>query len=304
MRAALMLIVALVAGFALAPARTHTAAGPALQAGCHLRVAFDEVRGGRAGMRWNVADTLNYDFAELTSRGQAADELVSDMRLEFTVGRCAGGRREGRSRYIVLTPAADGAVSLRLDASAAGARLGVGSRSLTEEQPVECALDVPEVRMQTYADAGVRVLRDTMTCLSLPALRMMDFASEGDLRAYLAASSDPAEGLWVYYDRDTDPMKSRPGGRYTLATVRANSHPGYDVYYLGGAAERAADWPCGRLKAELRPTTFADTYDLMWIQPDGLPVSGDTGAIIQGDMLTLQFPLYGATYRFSRAAFE
>lgn len=127
---------------------------------------------------------------------------------------------------------------------------------------------------------------------------------EGSLERMLlrvSDSEDHNEGIWEYFGKDADAAKVNIGGRYVLATV-ANGHDGYDIVYVAGAETNAGKWRPMRLKGRMRPTIFADDYDLEWIDAAGTPVAGDTYARMSGDrsLLTFGFPDYGATLRFRR----
>ena len=75
------------------------------------------------------------------------------------------------------------------------------------------------------------------------------------LRKHLSLSRDVNEGEWVYYDRDTDPVRLSVGGDYRFATI-SDGRGGYDIVYISGAVENAEAWPPMRVKGRLLPTGF------------------------------------------------
>lgn len=126
------------------------------------------------------------------------------------------------------------------------------------------------------------------------------FADPGELQAYLAESTDPREGMWTYFDRDTHPAGTSLGGKYKIATV-ANGQGGYEIVYVSGAKQHSADWQPMRLKGRLLRTGFISQYDLQWIQPDGRQLSNECSAELTAEgMLTLRFPAAAATVRFRK----
>lgn len=130
-------------------------------------------------------------------------------------------------------------------------------------------------------------------------LRQAGFNSVESLAEYLAASRDPAEGFWKYYDRKTDPLRAAIGGKYTLATVRT-ADGGYDIIYLAGADARYGLWQPLLVKGHLTPDGFDGCYLLSWRDADGAEISHETSATIEGDLLILSFPYWKATLRFAR----
>lgn len=126
------------------------------------------------------------------------------------------------------------------------------------------------------------------------------YADIDSLIARVKASPDSIEGVWEYLDRTNDPLYTRPGGRYTLATI-ANDEGSYDIVYIGGATVYPVRWQPGMIKGKLRPTIFIDHFDLEWIDAEFVPMTEDIHAsVTDGAILTLSFPLYKSEMRFSR----
>lgn len=131
-----------------------------------------------------------------------------------------------------------------------------------------------------------------------------------ELDRYFAASNDPVEGYWKYFDRSNDPMFARMGGRYTLAVVRSqepqqpdDTYPlaTYDIIYIDGAQTMADDWHPMMLKGALSSTIFDGQYDLKWIDATFDTMTDDINATVtDGALLTLNFPLLKTVLRFSK----
>ncbi len=147
------------------------------------------------------------------------------------------------------------------------------------------------------------LLRNDMLVRHLPAPMYSRFESVDSLMSYLGASSNPAEGVWRYLDRDMRPEKAVPGGYYTLATV-ADGNGGYEIVYLGGARYGEGSWQPLRLKGRLSPSGFADNYDLEWQAGDGRACPPESYATLDAEtgILALYFPLLDSSFRFRRVS--
>lgn len=121
------------------------------------------------------------------------------------------------------------------------------------------------------------------------------------LKQYLEKSNDKIEGYWKYLDRNNDPLRARPGGYYRLAIVKENEE--YLILYVSDAEVNADEWNTGMLKGRLKPTIFKDHYDLVWYDADMKIMDKDIHAfIVENSILTLEFPIYKTTLRFSKEA--
>lgn len=187
--------------------------------------------------------------------------------------------------------------SMKIDYDGVTATLFVGDAVAREVAavpfgPGEVSVDMPEgslcQRMQLVQQAENTDAGMLEGSLERMLLRVSD-------------SEDHNEGIWEYFGKDADAAKVNIGGRYVLATV-ANGHGGYDIVYVAGAGTNPGKWRPMTLKGRMRPTIFADDYDLEWIDAAGTHVTGDTYARMSADrsMLTFGFPDYGATLRFRR----
>lgn len=265
----------------------------------HFRVAPDPDSPSIWGIRWARADSLNYSFAEFKSDGTAAADNTYGSMLMLSTGICRDGRREitetGRlfGDTDLMRPGAG--ISMRLTSSARGTVLETGAARVMSTQRIDFPAD-SLLALESYISGAARVLFDRLDCDSVNAPQYTDTTR---LAERIRASGDPREGIWTVFDRDTDPLLSRLGGRYTLATVARPDGTCLAVC-LGGADEEREAWTPGRVKAVMTPTSIPGVYDLTWFQPDGTPVSDDTGAIFDGPLLTFQFPRWKATLRFRR----
>lgn len=280
-------------------AATHRLPARPVDVRWHVRVAPHPDRPSTWGIRWAVTDSLNYSFAEFSCQGIAAADNTYGTMLTLATGTCRDGRREvdDTRRFFGATDLSrpEAGVSLRLSASRSGTVLEAGDSRVFHTHSLDIGADALTA-LQGYASGGARVLFDRFSCDSIPAPQYVNTAR---LAERLRSSDNPREGLWTGFDRDTDPLMSRLGGRYVLATVMGDDGL-CRVVYMGGADEESDAWTPGRVKAVMAPTTIPDVYDLTWFQPDGTPVTDDTGASFDGHFLTFQFPRWKATLRFRR----
>ncbi|MCM1035894.1 MAG: hypothetical protein NC406_01035 [Bacteroides sp.] len=265
----------------------------------HVRATADERGGGRWGIRWHEGDRGR--FVEISHPGADGTDHVTGTLLTVTAGRLRGDTATVDSTLRLRIPPYTGSgwrsgVSLRLTAGEGGAAVAIGRRRAESTIDVPMHLDSLD-SLESYVGGGaVDILLDTMHITATPLPRYVDADSAV---ALATAGGDPRCSLWTYFDRDTDPLRSRPGGRYELASTVAPDGRVLLVY-LGGAADRADEWRPGRIKAEMRPTLIPGVYDLTWYAADGSAISLDAGATIEQHLLTVQFPDRRATLRFRR----
>lgn len=123
--------------------------------------------------------------------------------------------------------------------------------------------------------------------------RLHTSLTPADIDSLIAASDDPVAGYWEYLDRDNDPDRARPGGRYTLAIIPSGTAGRYDIIYASGARVNAGQWQCGMIKGHLTSTAFVDHYTLEWFDAMCQPVvselhgrpdqAGNTGTELSAD---------------------
>ncbi|MDE6289119.1 MAG: hypothetical protein K2M00_10115 [Muribaculaceae bacterium] len=260
----------------------------------HLRVLPGSRGKSTASLCWNILESGDCQFARLTydPAGGGAEweetillELGSKVNGTETVGR-HNLRLDGDPLRL--------GYSLRLGLTAGGATVAAAVRRAEEWFPV--AFDVSDsLRFEVRSTGIKKVLRYDLQSLSPEPPRYASFDNCESLHAYLATSTDACEGLWTHYDSDTDPRLTAIGGQYTVATV-SRGDGNYDIVYLDGDPS----WKELRIKGTLSPATFPGIFDLVWLQPSGVPVGTGCGAQILDDLLTLSFPYWKATLRLRR----
>lgn len=122
-----------------------------------------------------------------------------------------------------------------------------------------------------------------------------------ELQQACAPGQEAPLGMWRYLDRDNDAAFARPGGFYTLTVVADPAEQGtYLLLYLDGARVNSTAWKAGMIKGRLTPTRFIGRYRLEWRNADKTILQDEAAAILDGDILTLTFPLHQSHLRFTR----
>lgn len=246
----------------------------------------------RLTLLWNYVDSTRQRRAEFDIPAAAHDDGITSPRLLWRIVE----RRNGVDSLVakgddaLRDPA--GTFTLSLTASSAGARLRAGSTTLAIDIPVAFDRD-STASLGLLASRDVSMSEHTLRTVDAPALRPYP-APTADIERRIAESTDPAEGIWLYLDRDTDPEKANPAHVYTLATV-ADGKGAYTIVDISDPAAPA-------VKGFMAPLPFEGHYTLIWHTADGRRLDTDCGAVIShaGAVITLSFPMHSATLRFYR----
>lgn len=234
-------------------------------------------------------DAIDRDFVHLDIVGMEGDEPVTPVNTISLYDNVDASRSGENSMEIVVEPMS-GVTTVyvgnhRLYQVAAETLAypgGVGRWGIIARGPVEITTAVDEMG-------------------HLRTDRLLSEWTAETLDGRFATSSDPVEGYWDYLDRENDEQLSRMGGRYRLALV-SDGADGYDIIYVGGATINRDLWKTGMKRGHLAKTDFAGHYDLRWFDSSFEEIVHEAFANIeQGSILSLNFPLYGAKVRFSKA---
>ena len=254
------------------------------------------------GIVWSRTTPDDYCGVSVAFASQGAGDEVYDQSITVTQYAVSGGMR-----HIVSTrdypardidPRHDG-FSLKLQVRPSGAVVSGGGAMALFEETIESPAAAPGA-LGIATTSALRVMQCEMHCDSISRRRYIDPCTISER----LDASDRHQGYWTYFDRDTDPTLAQLGGTYSLATVaRDDGAPGYFIIYLGGA-RAGSSWRPGEVKGILSPTIFSHHYDLVWLDEQGLSMTAEQSATIDasGALLTLSFPLYKATIRFTRSA--
>lgn len=254
------------------------------------------------GIVWSRTTPDDYRGLSVTFAAQGDADEVYDRSITVTQYTVSGGSRRviSTADYPArdIDPRHDG-FSLKLQVRPSGAVVSGGGAMVLFEETIESPAAAPGA-LGIATTSALRVMQCEMHCDSINRRRYIDPCTISER----LDASDCHQGYWTYFDRDTDPTRAQLGGTYSLATVaRDDGAPGYFIIYLGGA-RAGSSWRPGEVKGILSPTIFSHHYDLVWLDEQGLSMTGEQSATIDasGALLTLSFPLYKATIRFTRSA--
>ncbi|MCM1451007.1 MAG: hypothetical protein NC102_01970 [Clostridium sp.] len=249
-----------------------------------------------ATLAWNASDSLNYSYCRLRLFGGDDDIYAGEASL--TIGRMRGGKDYPEEEHSFTPSPGFESLCLVYD--------GYSARAMTKDASCSVAYDPDGAAgIWLVAKTPLDCQRLSAMWLPRPAIEKHELADLAAIEEALAPSTDKAEGLWEYMDRDIDPGAASLGGRYHLATIK-NAEGDYDIVYLGGAEAEAGRWTPMSIKGRLSPTIFIGNYDLVWIDADGNRLERECNAQIDinGAILTLRFPLQKAQIRLRRCAFR
>lgn len=265
----------------------------------HLRLESPKSSDLKFAMVWNYADPSRRCRLNVKATpGIQADELLGGA-LSYELWQSDSLVSQGKSRSDHAV-ASDRGLSAVLNYNSSGAFVQIGDAAPRLTVPVDFDASAGQV-IGFEAPDNVRIIRNDIRTILRAAKEFAPFADTAELTAYIAASRDPREHIWTYLDRNTDPQKCEPGGRYTIATVKDDCG-GYLIVYLDGADYARGEWEPLQIKGRLRPTVFRDHFDLEWYDTRRRVVAAEANASVttSGSVLELNFPLLNSSMRFSR----
>ena len=262
----------------------------------HLRISPQRFNQASFEIRWNKVDSLSFSFARITTYGQGL-ETSNPIKVEIGSSSPLATQISTSQTFIDPNDPQEIGLSAVLDVSTAGAILSVGVAKPIAEIPVPFTVQVGST-IEGIVLKNAQITRDEFTASFIPPAELSSFGSIDQLIEYIQNSTDPYEGFWTYFDRVTTPGISSIGGYYTIATVASGSN--YSIIYISGAQSLAHNWQQLQIKGSLTPATFPGAFNLTWIQPSLIPLSYETSATIDGDLLTLSFPHWHTSLRFRR----
>lgn len=154
----------------------------------------------------------------------------------------------------------------------------------------------------TSRSGNIALTRKVVSYVPAKKMTMTSFATLDEIAEALeSCRGDNMAGIWEYIDEATDPDAASIGGKYTIAIIP--EPPGgsrYLIVYIDGAATSKKQWLTGMLKGTLWPTPFQSNFNLSWVDSEGDELSDGCDARIEGNLLTLDFPLLKSQIRFGR----
>ncbi len=264
----------------------------------HFRIKLNDHNGAKFGLKWNETDSANYKYATVETYGTATEDAWAES-INLIIGEVNNGQDSVYSKN-VITGDFDLyrlGISLRMDVGENGGILSIGSRQAIDTFEIAYNLNQSS-NIYGWIEGKAEILRNDLQISALTPATYAEFKDIETLKSYIDKSSDPNEGIWSYFDRNTDPLRTKLGGDYVLATIKADN--GYDIVYLDGANEEKASWKPMRIKGHLIPATFAGVFDLVWFTPEGKRIDFETSATIADDLLTISLPYWKSKVRYRR----
>lgn len=250
---------------------------------------------------WNYADSRNYDYVTIRRRGSDFGDMLDRSAVVVSVGYVADGSDNLVESVEVRKDigAVRGCSSLALEWSDGALNVYFGTKSLTKVLSVEMSHPrLPEAKIMSVGKIDVEYA--VVETVSDPAVELASGWDIDGLRRRLERPLDEMEGLWTFFDRETDDYRARLGGRYTLACV-ADGVGGYLLLYLDGAEVNASCWRPLMIKGRLTATQYENNYDLKWYDSVMNPMSSEDFAVFDGEsLLTLNFPIHRSKIRMAK----
>ncbi len=164
------------------------------------------------------------------------------------------------------------------------------------ERPTSCGI---------IAHRNIEILRQRISATAAESEIVSNYDKTQIDTRFASAEAQPIEGYWYFYDRSMPAMKAKLGGYYTIAIVRSKDNSdAYDILYVAGAQTCADQWQPMRIKGRIIRSGFADEYDLLWYDTDGMAAGKENSATLENSSstLVLNFPALETQLRFRRTA--
>ncbi len=260
---------------------------------------------------WRYVDSLNYTVARVSKNADQADD-ISGWSTTVQLENVRDGKADIIARQQFSSDSPDFSLLLIHRGPVARLYCADGQEIFDGNVAVPTPLvSGSEIRYEILA--GKPMAEPSIIAAdigSYPVPINSQFTSADSLYAYLRASSDPAEGVYSYLDRDFAGNEIKLGGRYRIAVVLSPQSPRngsyntktkvYDIIYLEGAEDHRTLWSPLSIKGRLTSTNFINNYDCTWYDSTRAPLGSDreVNASIANGILTINLPLYNSSLRF------
>ena len=266
----------------------------------HLRV--EAGKKSSFGIEIARGDTLEWKRFEAVLPAQWPDDINTGMAVKIVFSSCTGGSITADSAktatiYAHKPNSAD--ISMIIQGNTPDALLAIGDRAVGFEAPIELCDTLP-LFVRTFHSKDASPVRESISFEPKARIERSRFSSLEELYAYLDSSSDPHEGLWTFYDRATSPLRAAANGRYVVASVRATD--GYELIYIDDLDAIPSPWKPLTVKAVMVPSNVPGVFDVVWFDRSQCEVKPAANAIIDGDIMTVNFPYYKTALRFAKSA--
>lgn len=253
-------------------------------------------KGGVFGIDIAEGDTLSWRRFQLSVPSTWPDDYNNS--LDAKVSFISAEMTDSTKKCALFADKANSAdLSLKIVGEPSSALLEVGDKVIKYTFPLVISNDKP-VFLRFFTQKNVKTVRRIVEFEEKPLIEKSVFSSVNSLKFYLKNSIDPYEGLWNFYDRTTTPLRAAPTGDYILATVR--SADGYDIIYIDDRDGIPSQWQPLDVKGKLNTCDIPGVFDVVWYDRSRAKVGSRISGLIDGSIMTVNFPYYKTALRFNR----
>ena len=266
----------------------------------HLRVRAHS--GEKFGFDVAVGDTMCFRRIEAEMPGQWPDDVNNSMNVKIRVStHCDGGVADDTtmSATIFSTSRSSTDISIRLVGRPGNALLEAGAERAVFSFPISFA-DTARFFVRENVDRSENIVRKTFEYEPRDIIRQSEFANLNELREHLGVSTDPYEGMWMFYDRTVSPLKAAANGEYVLATVKRHDH--YDIIFIADRENIVSPWREMMVKGTMKGCDVPGVFDVVWYDRSMSRVKTRVSAVFEEPFITFSFPFYSTSLRFSRVS--
>lgn len=156
-------------------------------------------------------------------------------------------------------------------------------------------------RAEIISETDATVTRRLAAYRPAPRIVRSAYASQEEINEAISQCNHPIAGIWKKFDETFDTTSALIGGNYTIAIVPApDSGNMMQIIYLDGGITNDKAWEHMMIKGTLSPTPFYSNFDVEWIDALGNEISEGANALVENNLLVIDFPLINARIRFAR----
>lgn len=259
----------------------------------HHRVSIG--KNASFGIEIAHSDTAGNIKVEVKTPSQWADDITGALPVKVDITE-DGAVRESKTVPLFVNGKNLAELSIKVVGQSANALIEIGDSRVRFEHPVALSDSTP-LFVRFFNENCDAVLRRDCDFKPQQPVRHSRFTSKSELEDYLAASDDPYESLWTFYDRTSNPLVADASSQYILATVKSSD--GYDLIFLDDLNGASRNWKPLSIKGVLHSTDIPGVFDVTWHERSKSTVDSPVNAVIEAPFMTVNFPYYKTSLRFA-----
>lgn len=192
----------------------------------------------------------------------------------------------------------NGASTIKLEWGDGKARVLFGSEKM--EEALNAPLEIEALQqVKIICGRDLRVMSINECEIEIGRVEYVDGAYTCRSFGEYSTDRDKVTGDYQFLDEQYDTAVSRRGGSYQIR-ITQDGEGQLTCILMGGAEINKQIWTKGSVKARMRPTTFQNHFDCVWLDADGNETANDVFADYspQTGVLTVTFPYQKAVMRF------